>query len=244
MIFYHFGRYVLLLKMALKKPQKFRIYWDELLKEMVIIGVGSLGIIALISVFIGAVTAVQTAYHLKIGYIPKYMIGTFTRNSTIMELSPTVSSLILAGTVGSSVASQIGTMRVTEQIDALEIMGVNTPGYLVLPKIIAGVITIPMLVIIAAVLSITGGMVACSLSGLVSTYDFILGVKSSFDTFLITIFLIKSAVFAFIITSVSSYQGFYASGGAREVGFASTKAVIYSCILIVCADYIIAQVLL
>src|ERR1700749_5224147 len=160
-MFYSLGRYILLLRLSFRKPEKFSVYWAEIMREMVSQGIGSLGIIAIISVFIGAVATIQTAFQLVSDFIPKTIVGGITRDSTILEFSPTISSLVLAGRVGSSMASQIGTMRVTEQIDALEIMGVNAPGYLISPKIIAGVTMFPLLVIASIALGIFGGYLAC-----------------------------------------------------------------------------------
>lgn len=244
MLFHHFGKYILLLKSVFKKPEKFSIYQDEIFREMVDIGLGSLGIISIISVFIGAVTTVQTAFQLVSDLIPKSVIGGITRDSTILELSPTICSLVLAGKIGSSIASQIGTMRVTEQIDALEIMGINAPGYLILPKVTAGIIMVPMLVVVSIFLSITGGYLAGTASGAITAAEFIQGLTTNFNPFTVTIAMVKAVTFAIIITTVSAYQGFYTNGGALEVGQASTKAVVISCIAILAADYIIASILL
>jgi len=244
MIFYPLGKYILLLKAVFRKPEKWNIYRKEIFHEMNSIGVGSVWIISIISVFLGMVTTVQTAYQLVSDLIPRSIIGSIVRDSTILELSPTISAIVLAGKVGSSVASQIGTMRVTEQIDALEIMGINSPGYLILPKIIAAVITIPLLIVISIGLSIWGGYLAGTLSGAVSSNDFILGATDGFRGFTIVVSMIKAIIFAFIITSVSAYQGFYTSGGALEVGISSTRAVVISCIMILFADYLVAQLLL
>ncbi len=244
MFFHPLGKYILLLKAVFRKPEKWSIYKNEILKEMNYIGVGSLGIIAIISVFLGAVTTVQTAFQLVSDLIPKSVIGAIVRDSSILELSPTISAIVLAGKVGSSVASQIGTMRVTEQIDALEIMGINSPGYLILPKIIGAVTTIPLLVIISIALSIFGGYLAGTASGAVSAQDFINGLTDGFIPFTFTVSMVKAVIFAFIITTVAAYQGFYTSGGALEVGQSSTKAVVISCIMILFADYVIAQLLL
>jgi phospholipid/cholesterol/gamma-HCH transport system permease protein len=244
MIFHPLGKYILLLKAVFRKPEKWNIYRKEIFKEMSSIGAGSLGIISIISLFLGMVTTVQTAYQLVSDLIPRSIIGMIVRDSTILELSPTISAIVLAGKVGSSVASQIGTMRVTEQIDALEIMGINSPGYLILPKIIAGVITIPMLVIISIGLSILGGYFAGTLSGAVTPFDFIMGATDGFRGFTVTVSMIKAVIFGFIITSVSAYQGFYTSGGSLEVGISSTRAVVISCIMILFADYLVAQLLL
>ncbi len=244
MIFYHFGSYILLIRAVFRKPEKFSIYKNEIFREMVAIGLGSLGIISIISIFIGAVTTVQTAFQLTSDLIPKSIIGGITRDSTILELSPTVCSLVLAGKIGSSIASQIGTMRVTEQIDALEIMGINAPGYLILPKLLGGVIMIPMLVIVAIFLSITGGYFAGVASGAVTAAEFIQGLSTGFVPFTVFVAMIKALIFAFEITTISAYQGFYTKGGALEVGQSSTKAVVISCIAILVSDYIIAQLLL
>ena len=244
MIFHPLGKYILLLKAVFRRPEKWNIYRSEILHEMVSIGVGSLGIIAIISLFLGAVTTVQTAFQLVSDFIPKSVIGMIVRDSAILELSPTISAIVLAGKVGSSIASQIGTMRVTEQIDALEIMGINSPGYLILPKIIGAVTMIPLLVIISIGLTITGGYIAGTASGAVTGEDFINGITTTFIPFTFTVSMVKSVIFAFIITSVSAYQGFYADGGALEVGRSSTKAVVISCIAILFTDYLVAQLLL
>ena len=235
---------MLLLKALFVKPEKFSVYWNEITREMMSTGIGSLGIVCIISVFLGAVTTVQTAFQLVSDIIPLSVIGQITRDSTILELSPTIVSIVLAGKIGSSIASQIGTMRVTEQIDALEIMGINAPGYLILPKLIAGVIMIPMLVIVAIFLSISGGYLAGSASGAVTAAEFIQGLTTDFIPFTVVVAMVKALIFAFIITTVSSFQGYYTDGGALEVGKSSTKAVVVSCIAILISDYIIAQLLL
>lgn len=244
MFFQPFGKYILLLKAVFRRPEKWGIYRGEILKEMVAIGVGSLGIITIISVFLGAVTTVQTAFQLVSNLVPRSVIGTIVRDSAILELSPTISAIVLAGKVGSSVASQIGTMRVTEQIDALEIMGINSPGYLILPKVIAAISMFPLLVIISIALCIVGGYFAGSISGAVTAQDFVYGITTDFIPFTFTVCMVKSVMFAFIITTISAYQGFYTTGGALEVGISSTRAVVISCIMILCADYVIAQLLL
>ncbi len=241
---YHLGRYILLMRLSFKKPEKFSVYWAEVMREMVSIGLGSLGIIAIISVFIGAVATIQTAFQLVSDIIPKTIVGTITRDSTILEFSPTISALVLAGRVGSSIASQIGTMRVTEQIDALEIMGVNAPGYLISPKIISGVIMIPMLTIISISLGLVGGYIACAASSEVSTADYISGLTDGFKVIILQVSLVKSFFFGFIITSICAYQGFYTAGGALEVGQAATRGVVFSCIMILFADLVISRLML
>lgn len=244
MIFHPLGKYILLLKAAFRRPEKWNIYRKEIVNEMVSIGVGSLGIIAIISLFLGAVTTVQTAFQLVSDFIPKSVIGMILRDSSVLELSPTISSIVLAGKVGSSISSQIGTMRVTEQIDALEIMGINSPGYLILPKIIAAVTMIPLLVIISIGLTIFGGYIAGTASGALTAQEFTDGITSDFNSFTLTVSMVKAVAFAFLITTISAYQGFYTSGGALEVGQSSTKAVVISCIAILFSDYVIAQLML
>ena len=244
MIFHPLGKYILLLKAAFRRPEKWNIYRKEIVNEMVSIGVGSLGIIAVISLFLGAVTTVQTAFQLVSDFIPKSVIGMILRDSSILELSPTISSIVLAGKVGSSISSQIGTMRVTEQIDALEIMGINSPGYLILPKIIAAVTMVPLLVIISIGLTIFGGYIAGTASGALTAQEFTDGITSDFNSFTLTVSMVKAVAFAFLITTISAYQGFYTSGGALEVGQSSTKAVVISCIAILFSDYVIAQLML
>ncbi len=241
---YSLGRYILLLRLSFKKPEKFSVYWKEVMREMVSIGIGSLGIVAIISVFIGAVATIQTAFQLVSDFIPKAIVGTITRDSTILEFSPTITSLVLAGRVGSSIASQIGTMRVTEQIDALEIMGVNAPGYLISPKIIGGVTMIPLLVIISICLGLAGGYIACAASNEVSTAQYLSGLQDGFKTIILQVSMVKALFFGFIITSICAYQGFYTSGGALEVGQSATKGVVFSCIFILFADLVISRIML
>src|SRR6201996_7221501 len=180
-MFTSLGRYILLLRLSFRKPEKFSVYWAEIMREMVSQGIGSLGIVAIISVFIGAVATVQTAFQLISDFIPKTVVGSITRDSTILEFSPTITSLVLAGRIGSSISSQIGTMRVTEQIDALELMGVNAPGYLISPKIITGVTMVPALVIMSILLAIGGGYIACLSSSSITPADYIAGVTQGFD---------------------------------------------------------------
>lgn len=243
-MFYSFGRYLLLIITAFKRPEKFRVYWREVMREMVSIGIGSLGIISIISVFIGAVSTIQTAFQLVSDLIPRTIVGSITRDTTILEFSPTISALVLAGRVGSSIASEIGTMRVTEQIDALEIMGVNAPGYLIAPKIIAGITMIPLLVIVSICLGLVGGYIAVLTSADFSPTDYITGLTDSFNPLIVRVAMMKAFVFGFVITSICAYQGFYTSGGALEVGQSSTRGVVYSCIFILFADLIISSAML
>lgn len=243
-MFTSFGRYILLLRLSFRRPEKFSVYWEEVMREMVSIGIGSLGIISIISVFIGAATTIQVAFQLNSPLIPFSIAGSISRDSNILEFSPTISSLVLSGRVGSAIVSQIGTMRVTEQIDALEIMGVNAPGYLIAPKILGGITMVPLLVIISIFLSISGGYVACGLSGDISASDYLSGVLDGFIPLTVQVSMVKAIVFGFIITSVCAYQGFYVSGGALEVGQAATRGVVYSCVMILFADLVITRVML
>src|ERR1700748_1768278 len=197
-MFHSLGRYILLLRLSFKKPEKFSVYWAEVMREMVSQGIGSLGIIAIISVFIGAVATVQVAFQLISPIIPKSVVGTISRDSTILEFSPTISALGLAGRVGSSIASQIGTMRVTEQIDALEIMGVNAPGFLISPKIIAGISMIPLLIVVSVALGLCGGYLACVFTGDIPPSDYIAGIQDGFDGLTVRVALVKAFVFGFI----------------------------------------------
>ena len=244
MNFTNFGRYILLLKSVFRRPEKLKIYLKEIAKQMDYVGVGSLGLIAIISTFIGAVMTLQIAFQLVSDFIPKTIIGSVNRDSSILELSPTISAIVLAGKIGSAISSEIGSMRVTEQIDALEIMGINAPGYLILPKIISGITMVPMLVIISMFLSISGGYLGGSLSGAVTPAEYLQGITTDFNPYTIVVALVKAFVFGFIITSVPAYEGFYVRGGALEVSQASTRAVVISRISILVCDYLVTQLLL
>lgn len=194
--------------------------------------------------FVGAALTIQTAFNIDSPFIPLYAVGLATRDSIILEFSPTIISLILAGKVGSSIASELGTMRVTEQIDALEIMGVNSSSFLVLPKIIAALFINPFLVIISMAIGMAGGWFFGLLAGVITTTEFVYGVKYAFQPFYITYALLKTVVFAFLITSISAYFGYYTAGGALEVGASSTKAVVYSSIFLLLTNFLLTQMLL
>jgi phospholipid/cholesterol/gamma-HCH transport system permease protein len=243
-MFYSLGKYLLLLRLSFKRPEKFQVYWAEVMREMVSVGIGSLGIISIISLFIGAATTIQVAFQLSSPLVPRSIAGSISRDSNILEFSPTISSLVLAGRVGSNFASNIGTMRVTEQIDALEIMGVNAPGYLIAPKILASITMVPLLVILSIALGISGGYIACFVTGAISPADYIMGVNDGFDGLTIRVALVKAFVFGFLIASICSYQGFYTSGGALEVGQSATQGVVFSCVWILFADLMITSLML
>ena len=241
---FHLGQYAMLMWRVFSKPEKFSIYRKRFFDEMVSLGLDSLGIIMIISIFMGAVITIQTSANIDSALIPAYTIGFTARQSTILEFSPTIMALILAGKIGSNIASEIGLMRVTEQIDALEIMGVNSGSFLILPKIVAAVIINPFLVVISMFVSIGGGYMIAQFTDIVSVPDYVFGIQFDFRPFHVTYALIKSVIFAFIITSIPAYQGYYASGSALEVGKASTRAVVFSSIVILIANYIITQLVL
>ena len=213
-------------------------------KECIKIGYESLFIVAIVSIFMGAVTTLQTAFNLVGPLIPDYVISLVVRDMTLLELSPTIIAIVFAGKVGSNIAGELGTMRITEQIDALEVMGINSSSYLVLPKIIASILMYPILVVMSAFLAILGGYIAGTISEVIAGTEYIYGLRYEFNPFNIPFALIKSYVFAFLVASISSFQGYYTEGGALEVGKSSTQAVTKSCIAILIADYVLAQILL
>jgi phospholipid/cholesterol/gamma-HCH transport system permease protein len=227
-----------------KKPQRSKVFYEALLREIEDLGLKSLGIIMFISFFIGGVIALQTALNLDSPFIPKSLIGFAAKRSIILEFAPTFCSIILAGKVGSYITSSIGSMRVTEQIDALEVMGINSLNYLVLPKIIATVFFYPFLISLGMFLGILGGWVSGVLSGLFSGAEYIEGIQTDFNPFLLTYAIIKTLIFAFLIATVPSYHGYYVKGGSIAVGRASTQSVVWTTILIVIANYFLTQLLL
>ena len=238
------GLYILLMKKVFSKPEKVSVYYRQTMRELVYLGLYSVGIIAIISFFMGAVITLQTAYNTENPIYPKYLIGLGCRDSIILEFSSSVAALILAGKVGSNITSEIGTMRVTEQIDALESMGVNSASYLILPKIIATLLFNPILTLVGIIVGIFGGWLAGTLTGVITSENFIYGIQYDFIPYYVVYSLIKTVFFAFIITSVSAFQGYYVSGGSLEVGRASTKAVVYSSVLILLFNVILTQLLL
>lgn len=238
-----FGNYLMMLQRGFTKPQKWSMFGKEIIRQMYDIGIGSMIIVTLISLFIGAVTAVQFSYQLGTSFIPLYYIGYVVRDITIIELAPTITALVLAGKVGSNIAAELGGMRQKEHIDAMEIMGINTNSYLIMPKIIASLIIIPILVCLSACVGILGGYLASVPTEILSHGDYVRGLRSYFEPYNINLMFVKSVVFAFLITSVSCYQGYFVKGGSIELGKASTNAVVFSDILILLADYLIAVVL-
>ncbi len=238
------GIYFIMLGQVFKKPQKRSIFRESLFKEIEELGIKSLGIVAFISFFVGGVVAIQTALNVDNPWIPKYLIGFATKRSIILEFSPTFMSVVLAGKVGSYITSSIGTMRVTEQIDALEVMGVNALNYLVLPKVVAAVLFYPFIVLLAMFLGIFGGWVAGFATGLFTSDHYITGIQLDFKPYFIQYAITKTMVFAFVIATIPSFYGFYVKGGSLEVGKASTQAVVWTSIVIIVLNYFLTQMLL
>jgi len=238
------GKYFIFLGSLFVNRETFKTYFRLTIDECVSIGINSIFLVSLVSFFIGAVTTIQTAYNLISPLIPDYVISLVVRDMTLLELAPTIIAIIYAGKVGSSMASGLGTMRISEQIDALEVMGINSTSYLVLPKLIASILMFPMLVILAALLSLVGGYLAGIFSGVITPTEYIYGIRFEFNAYSVTFALIKSFAFAFLVASISSFKGFYTTGGAVEVGESSTSAVTQSVIAILLADYLLAQLLL
>lgn len=243
-LFYHLGMYSTFIVRVFGKPERFKLYVKNFFYEVFSLGIGSLGIVVIISFFMGAVVTLQTAYNFESPIIPLYLIGLTARDSMLLEFSSTIVALILAGKVGSNIASEIGTMRVTEQIDALEIMGINPAAFLIRPKIFGMMFIIPFLTIISMFVGIVGGFLASVGTGVLTAHDYLYGIHYVFIPWYVFYSLIKSVVFAFIYTSVPAYYGFFVSGGALEVGQSSTKAVVASSILILIFNLILTQILL
>jgi phospholipid/cholesterol/gamma-HCH transport system permease protein len=242
--FAHFGRYLLMLKSMFSKPENAKMYWKEFMRQCNDIGIGSLPIVGIISLFMGAVSTVQTAYQLVSPIIPQSTIAQIVRDTVILEFATTLICIVLAGVVGSKIASELGNMRVSEQIDALEIMGINTRSYLIFPKIAAAMVTIPMLVIIAAVLGIIGGRIAGAAAGIISPSVYDKGLLQMFKPYNVFVAVMKAYAFAFVISTIPSYFGYYVEGGALEIGKASTRAVVVSCIALLGMDYLVSSLLL
>lgn len=237
------GSYFLMLRMVFSSFTKRSVLRQLIFKEIDDLIISSLGIVAFISFFVGGVIAIQTALNLSNPLIPKSLIGFATRQSIVLEFAPTFISIIMAGKVGSFITSSIGSMRVTEQIDALEVMGINSLNYLVFPKIVA-LLFFPFVIAIAMFLGIFGGWIAGVYGGFTSSSEFIVGLQDSFDPFHLTYAFIKTFVFAFILATVPSWQGYYMKGGALEVGKASTTSFVWTSVLIILSNYIVTQLLL
>lgn len=238
------GRFILFIGSMFVRRESFLTYVRLTIDECMKIGINSIFIVTIVSVFIGAVTTLQTAYNLVSPFIPNYVISLVVRDMTILELAPTVMAIVYAGKVGSNIAGELGTMRISEQIDALEVMGINSASYLVLPKIVASFFTYPMLVVLSAFLCIMGGYLAGTLTGTLTGYEYIYGIRYEFIEYNVTFALTKSFTFALVVASISAYKGYFTKGGALEVGQASTAAVTNSCIGILTADFLLTKLLL
>ena len=238
------GRYVLLMKRVFTRPDKWKIFFKQVVVEMDKLGINSISIVAIISLFIGAVITIQTAYNLENPLIPKYYVGLGARDTMLLEFSSTIVAIILAGKVGSNITSEIGSMRITEQIDAMEMMGVNSANYLILPKVVASVLFNPFLTIMSSILGIVGGAVIVIFTGVITLSDYVTGIQYAFIPFYLTYAVIKMAVFSVIITTVPAFYGYYAHGGSLDVGRASTNGIVSSSILILVFNLMLTQLLL
>ena len=243
-ILQHTGEYFMLLGRVFRLPDRHRMFWRQYSRELEKQGLQSLPIVVIISVFIGAILTIQAKINTENPLLPTYTTGLLTRETLLLEFSSTILCLILAGKVGSNIASEIGTMRITEQIDALEIMGVNSANYLILPKIMALVTMMPFLVIISISVGLVGGWGVGAFTDVITVADYLVGIQYAFNPYFVWYGIIKSLVFAFIITSLSSYYGYYARGGALDVGRASTNAVVNSNIIILFSDLLLTKLLL
>lgn len=243
-VFKETGEYMMLMKKVFSKPEKFSIYRKRAFFEMEAIGLNSIGIVAIISVFIGAVVVLQMANNLENPFIPKMLIGYATRESIVLEFSSTIVALILAGKVGSNIASEIGTMRITEQIDALEVMGVNSASFLILPKVVAAALFFPLLTIMSMVIGVIGGYLTVLGTQLFPPFEYITGIRYAFKPFYVTYSITKACMFGIIISTISAYYGYYAKGNSLEVGRSSTKAVVMSSVVILIFNLILTQIML
>lgn len=239
-----FGRYCMFLTQVFRIPEKWKEFFKQLVFEIYKLGVDSIPLVIIISIFIGAVITIQMTINIVSPMIPSYSTGLATREILLLEFSCTMMSLILAGKVGSNIASEIGTMRVTEQIDAMDIMGLNSANFIVLPKIIGFVLFVPILCILSMFMGLLGGAFIAQFTDMISMENYIYGIQSFFNEWYVWYALIKTLVFGFLITSIAAFYGYYVKGGALEVGQASTKAVVSSSILILLADVILTKLLL
>ena len=238
------GKYILLMRRVLVVPDRWRMFFRQFPKELEKLGLQSLPIVIIISVFIGAIMTIQTKLNTESPLLPAYSVGLVTRDTLLLEFSSTILCLILAGKIGSNIASEIGTMRITEQIDALDIMGVNSANYLIFPKIIAFVIMMPFLVIFSMAVGLIGGYLVAFFTNIITTANYVMGIQYAFVPYYVFYSLLKSTVFAFLIASVSAYYGYYANGGALDVGKASTNAVVNASILILFFNLLITNLML
>ncbi len=243
-ILHHIGSYFLLMKKSLSRPEKPSILYRQIMKEIEKVGIDSFPIVVIISLFVGAVITIQTSFNIESPLLPDYLVGLTVRDSLLLEFSSTMVALILAGKVGSSIASELGMMRVTEQIDALEVMGINSASYLILPKMIAAAFFFPILCLLSMIVGIAGGYIACIVGNVIPPSDYLIGIQYAFQPYYIWYAMTKVVFYALIITSISSYLGYNVEGGAIEVGKASTKSVVQSSVLILMANLILTRLIL
>lgn len=239
-----FGRYILLMKVVFSKPDKARIFRKQFFADTEKLVINSIPIIAVISVFIGAVIVIQTASNIESPLIPKMYVGYMARESLVLEFCSTMVALILAGKVGSNIASEIGSMRISEQIDAMEMMGINSANYLILPKIASATIFNPLLMLMSFILGLLGGAMIILFTGIITLNQYTEGLQYAFQFYYIVYSMVKMAVFSFIITSISAFYGYNASGGSLGVGRSATKAIVTSSVTILVANLVITQLML
>jgi phospholipid/cholesterol/gamma-HCH transport system permease protein len=240
----HIGIYFILLGRTFSRPEKFSVIYRQTMREIEKVGINSFGIVVIISLFVGAVITIQTNFNIENPLLPRYLIGVTVRDSLLLEFSSTMVALILAGKVGSSIASELGMMRITEQIDALEVMGINSASFLILPKVIAAVVFFPILCLLSIIVGLFGGYLSCVLANVIPPSEYIYGIQYAFYPYYIGYAVTKTAFYAIIITTVASYFGYYVKGGAVEVGKSSTKAVVQSSVLILLANLILTRTIL
>ena len=239
-----FGNYLLFLKQVFRKPEKWKLYWKQFIAESDKLIISSVVIVGVISVFIGGVLVIQTASNLENPFIDKMYVGYMVRESLILEFCSTMVALILAGKIGSSISSEIGSMRITEQIDAMDMMGVNSAGFLVLPKLVSATLLSPLLMLMSLVLGLIGGYLVVQGTGIISTASYITGIRFCYNGYYIFYSCFKMSVFCFLISSVAAFKGYYAKGGSLGVGRSSTRSIVTSSILILMFDLILTQLML
>ena len=238
------GRYFILMRKVFTKPDRRSIFFKQFFTDVEKLVIDSIPIVAIISLFIGAVIVIQTASNIESPFIPKMYVGYMARESLVLEFCSTMIALILAGKVGSNISSEIGSMRISEQIDAMDMMGVNSANYLILPKIVASTVFNPLLMLFSFMLGLVGGAMIILFTGIVTMSQYVDGLHYAFRSYYIFYSMIKMSVFSFVITSISSFYGYNASGGALGVGSSSTKAIVVSSVMILVANLVITQLML
>ena len=243
-LFITIGDYFIFLRKVFSKPDKWSIFFKKLVFEMDAMGIGSMLIVSIVSIAMGSVITTQTAMQIESGWIPTWTVGFVSRTSIVMELCPTIISLLLVGNLGSRITAEIGSMRVTEQIDALEVMGINPASYLVLPKVIASLIVNPVLIIFSIFFAIVGGYITVAITGCVSTYDFMDGLTYCFRVYDVVYAVVKTFIFAFVMSSVAAFYGYKIDGGALELGKANTQGIVVSSFIILILNVLVTQIML